>query len=237
MRLTARTRLKIYGTGGSMNEPLLIPLFKVKEYLGIEASDTTYDAFLTEQILIISDAFERYCGRKFLRSNYTQTFYRDELPSEWTRELFLCQYPVHSIASILVNDVEFTDYRLVKDTGLLRSRYGFFYSNVNIDESADELTVIYNAGFDILPATLRDVFYNLISERYNKKINNVDLNFGSNVQRVSIPGTISIDYDYTLESNSSGRAFGVIVRDSANVLDQFKSERKYIGVLREGYVH
>jgi len=209
---------------------ILQTLEQMKSYLGIE--DNSYDNFLIDQGEIISSAIETYCRRSFKRKNYTQTFYKDELLSSRERlgELRLYHYPIVSVASIFEGSEEVTDYRVVKDSGIIRRQYSFF-------TNSDEVTIQYSAGFNRLPPLLREVFYTLLNERYSKKQAGVDLSFGKNVQRVSIPGTISIDYDYTLDTNNRNTALGVIIGDNANVLDQFVSERTLIGSLREGYVY
>lgn len=215
---------------------MLVTLQQVKDNLGITVN--TYDQFLTDQINLISEAMELYCGRKFKKANYTQTFYRDEFNKDLVNEIYLHHYPVNSITSIVdANGDAITDYRLVPATGLIRSRERFF-ANYDFFRSIEgEMTVQYNAGYANLPYTLQSVIYSLVGERYNKKVAGVDLNFGTDVQRISIPGTISIDYDYTLQNNDSTTALGSILGSQINILDQFKSERKVIGTLREGYVY
>jgi hypothetical protein len=219
---------------------LLFDLNTMKTYFEIDESDTTYDSFLVDQGEIITDAMQRYCSRSFLKKRYVQEFFKDEYTNKgfnagFVGELFLYQYPLISIESIQEIDsedtaVDITDYRSVLDTALIRRRNGWFRSN-------EKLVVTYLAGYTRLPAVLRDVYFSLLSERYNKKVAGVALDFGKNVQRVSIPGTISIDYDYTLDTNNRNTAFGMIVGDQANVLDQFVSERRIMGTLREGYVY
>lgn len=208
---------------------MLVTLDDMKKNLGIELDDTTYDDFLTEQINIISEAMELYCGRKFLKKTYTQTFYRDEFPKDTVKELYLYHYPVHSIVDIDEGGDDLLGYRIVFSTGLMRLPTGFFRSDTELD-------ITYVAGYTELPYVLKNCIYSLVGERYSKKQSGIDLSFGSDVQRVSIPGTISIDYDYTLQNNDQTTALGVILGNQINVLDQFKSERKVIGTLREGYV-
>jgi hypothetical protein len=69
----------------------------------------------------------------------------------------------------------------------------------------------------------------IIEERYNKKKSGISLNFGSDVQRVSIAGTISVDFDYSLQSNERVSAYGTILGNYINVLDQYRSERVLTG--------
>ena len=75
-----------------------------------------------------------------------------------------------------------------------------------------------------------------MGERYNKKSSGVDLNFGSDVQRVSIPGAISIDFDYSLSNNERKSAYGVILGSNSNILDDWRSERSVIGSGKLEYV-
>ena len=68
----------------------------------------------------------------------------------------------------------------------------------------------------------------VVDER-NNKINNIAPNFGSNVQRLSIPGTMSIDFDYTLQANERSSSFGMFLGNYINVVDYYRSERVAIG--------
>ena len=199
---------------------MLDTLSNVKSRLGI--TDTTYDNFITQQIILISDAIEGYCRRKFLEADYEQTFYRGDYSPSKMLELF--HFPVSTITSIEEDGVAVdpTAYRLNKPTGrLIRTDGTFFYS--------EETVVTYTAGLTACPSPILSVLDNLVQERYNKKTSGVDLNFGSDVQRISIPGAISIDFDYTLNNNDRKAAFGVILGSNLNILDNYRSERAVLG--------
>lgn len=207
---------------------MLVLLDDVKNYLGIPLIDTTYDSFLNEQIQLASDTVEAYCGRKFLSATYTQTYYFDDF-NMYPKELALYMYPVTAIATIEEDNEPITDYRLQGPFGILTRKEGFF-------QAGDELVIEYTAGFTTLPSPIRQVVYNVVEERYNKKISGVSLNFGSDVQRLSIPGTISIDFDYTLTKNERTSAFGTILGNNLNILDAYRSERVLVGSGRLAYV-
>ena len=68
----------------------LVSLADMKTFLGVVGVDD--DAFLTEQLNLLSETIESYCGRIFSRLSYTQTFYADEMDTP-RRELFLYHYP------------------------------------------------------------------------------------------------------------------------------------------------
>lgn len=210
---------------------MLISLADVKSYLGIPTLDNTYDTFLTEQEEIISSSIEGYCGRKFLSATYTQHFYLEDFDYR-PKVVHTFHYPLISVTSIKeyatsLSDTPTTiaaaDYRIQKPYGVITSSDNSFFSNGNI------LEAIYVAGFATVPAPIKSVELSLIEERYNKKRSGISLNFGSDVQRISIAGTISVDFDYSLQSNERTSAFGTILGNHTNVLDQYKSERVIVG--------
>ena len=206
---------------------MLDTLSSVKSRLGITSSG--YDAFLAQQISLISEVIEAYCRRKFLTANYIQTFYKGDHYPSGTLTLFY--YPVSAVAVINEDavEVEADDFRIHKPSGTLIRKAGtFFYS--------DETVVEYTAGEATAPLPVLAVLDSLVQERYNKKISGVDLNFGSDVQRISIPGAISIDFDYTLTNNERKSAFGSILGSNANILDMYRSERAIIGSGQLEYV-
>lgn len=206
---------------------MIMSLAEVKSYLGI--TDSSQDNFLNQQIPIVSDAIEAYCRRRFSLTDFIQTFYREDYEREHIPFIFeTFHYPVKEITKITIGDTVYTgadlntNFRLHKPTGKIfdktRSLYGF-----------DQITVEYEAGFDPVPAMVQEVLCNLLQERINKKSAGVPLNFGSDVQRMSIPGVLSIDFDYTLTNNERSTTFGVILGNYLNVLDYYRSERALVG--------
>lgn len=209
----------------------MLTIAEIKDYLSI--TNTSYDSFLTTQEQIISEAIEGYCGRVFAARNYMQTFYERDFSGLPNNELNLFFYPVTTLTSV----VEKTDGTLVK-TITADILPHLSSGNLRILPSADcpsffgygnEVVVTYSAGYAAIPGPIKSVLLSLLEERYNKKINGVSLNFGSDVQRISIPGTISIDFDYSLQANERATAFGVILGNYVNVLDAYRSERSVIG--------
>lgn len=210
---------------------MLVTLVEVKDRLGI--TDNSYDDFLNEQIEFVSDVIEDYCGRKFLQASYTETFYADEILSKDIpkRKLYLYHYPTTSITSITLNG-EAMDHRLRKSTSrILRLDNGRMREIFDCD--TDVIEVNYDAGYASTPPIVKEVCLSIIEERYNKKTSGVGLNFGSDVQSVSIPGTMSIQFDYTLQTNERGRKYGQVIGNYANMLDPFRSERVIIGKIEE----
>lgn len=198
---------------------MLSTLSEVKSRLGITTSD--YDSFLTQQITLISDVIEAYCRRKFSATSWVQTFYKNELTDPHTIELY--HYPLITLDSVVVDDVAVTDTLILhKPTARIRKEDGgWLYGN--------EIVVSYDAGYAVIPSPILEVLDSLVQQRYNKKVAGVELNFGSDVQRISIPGAISIDFDYSLSNNERKSSYGTILGNYANVLDDWRSERSVIG--------
>jgi len=99
-----------------------------------------------------------------------------------------------------------------------------------------ELEVEYTAGYSDIPSVIEDVVFNVVEQRYNKKASGVALSFGNDVQRVSIPGVMSVDFDYTLQANERQSKYGMILGNYGNVLDPWRSERALIGEIKDNYV-
>lgn len=208
---------------------MLDTLTNVKSRLGIEVA--TYDSFLTQQIQLISDVIESYCRRKFLTDTYRQTFYREEMQSS-SGKLELFHFPVQSITSIEQDEVilDASNYRIHKPTGIITGSGGFKFF------TCKETVVEFVAGYDSCPTPVLSVLDSIVGERYNKKSSGVDLNFGSDVQRISIPGAISIDFDYSLSNNDRKSSYGTILGNNSNILDDWRSERSVIGSGKLEYV-
>lgn len=212
---------------------MIVSLEQMKEYLGLE--DTDFDDFLTEQLTLIQSTIEAYCRRSFEEKTYVQTFYSDD--HSYSKNLTLFHFPVTELQDGDVKeDGESLDeeaYRIHKPTGKIIRTDGnaFFYG-------VDSVEVTYKAGYASadMPPVVISAIKSLVQERYNKKKSGVDLNFGSDVQRISIPGAMSIDFDYSLQNNDRSSTFGLILGNYVNTLDFYRSERAIIGAGKISYV-
>jgi hypothetical protein len=209
---------------------MLVSLSDVRTYLN--ATSTNMDAWLTEQIEIISDTVEAYCGRTLLSADSTQTFYKDEFDLD-RNELLLANYPINTLTGIFEVDASTTmlNYRYHKPTGKIIPNEGYsFFDN------SDSVIIYYNAGYPTTPTPIKSVVYSLVEERYNKKNQGIALGFGNDVQSISIPGTISISYDYSLQANERKSNMGMILGNYINILDNYRSERPIIGSVGREYL-
>lgn len=226
----------------------LVSLEDMKSYLDIPVIDTDYDVFLQEQLDLYSSAVESYCGRKILADDYTQIYYKDDLIEDFEPKLPLYHYPINSIASVeeitssvgvdtLTTALSAYQYRVHNESGMAyriecgrkRSWFGGLSYETRIE-------IAYNAGYAATPLEIDSTIKSLVEERYNKKTSGVALGFGSDVQRVAIPGTISVDFDYSLQANERDVRYGMLLGNYVNNLDPFRSERVLIGSIRDNYV-
>lgn len=208
---------------------MLVSLADMKTYLGI--SGTTYDNFLTEQLTLVSDAIEAYTKRKFAQATWEEVLYSSDYAFNGKFKTY--HFPIISVTSILDQDdvaiVGADDYRIHKPTGTITRKSGYFFGT-------EETKIRYVAGYATIPPLIQAAVKSLVSERYNKKVSGVDLNFGSDVQRISIPGAIAIDFDYSLQNNDRATAFGGILGSQLNNIDYFRSERALIGSTKLTYI-
>jgi hypothetical protein len=214
---------------------MLVTLAQMKDYLNITSSD--YDAFLTEQIETVSEAIEAYCVRKFGLADYVETFYADEwikTNDRSSERLMLLAFPVVSLTEVR----KFSDDQdLVGEVLTTRPHFPTgMVDKIKFESRFQRISVTYRAGLNPVPAPVKQVVYSVVSERYNKRQAGVELNFGSDVQRISIPGSISIDFDYSLQNNDRKSAFGVILGANVNILDYYRSDRAVVHSSRLEYV-
>lgn len=220
----------------------LVTLDDMKTYLGISLVDTSQDAYLTGELNLFTETVLNYCNRVFEQTTVTETIYFENFSE--IRDYYLYHNPVISITSITEKqpnsaDVAITNYRINKRLGKLEilddSFYqkSFLFQNYNIGAS---LVMVYEAGYATVPLEIQESVKALIQGRYNKKQSGVDLNFGNNVQRISIPGVMGIDFDYTLNSNERKNKYGMLLGDYLNVFDNYRSERTIIGDSSEVYL-
>jgi len=218
----------------------LVTLDSVKTYLGIDPMDTTQDDFLNSEIALFDETVQNYCNRIFEVNTYTETIYYDDFKDSF--EHYLYHHPISTITSVTEKAPNATDevqeYRINKRTGglVVVDDYGKkkrLFTNYVIGAY---LEIVYDAGYATVPMEIQESIKALIQQRYNRRQSGVDLNFGNNVQRISIPGVMGIDFDYTLNSNERQNKYGMLLGDYLNVFDNYRSERTVIGDLTEVYL-
>jgi uncharacterized phiE125 gp8 family phage protein len=118
----------------------LITLSDLKTYL--EITDTTFDTILNDLIEAVSEEFETYTSRKFIQATYTDEYF----DGDGTRILWLPNWPIISVTSVVENDVTLTegneeDYIVYKEEGYLW-RVGTVWA-----EGVKNIKITYTAGY------------------------------------------------------------------------------------------
>ena len=218
---------------------MLVSLSDMKEYLGIAPGDTTYDDYLNGELSLFSNTVETYCNRKFEIDTYVERIYHRDFYNK--KDHLLYHTPIISIASAIEKAKDETDTTVNtlvnKRTGKLNilDDSEYFTAMFNNTGANGYMDITYDAGYSVVPLEVQEAIKSLIQARYNKKLSGVDLNFGANVQRISVPGVMGIDFDYTLSTNERTNKYGMILGDYQNVLDNYRSERTLIGDTEVSY--
>lgn len=225
---------------------MLVTLDEMKTYLGIDLVNTDSDVFLTREIGIISEAIELFCNRKFFAADYIQNFYIDDhIGINERQKLYLASFPLQSITSVkeIVEDdsgsseiiLSANQFRTNKSSAKIQR-----ISNGRVDNwfssTYNKIEITFNAGLSLIPETVKNVVYALVSERYSKDKSGANVNFGNDVQRMSIPGVMSLDFDYSLQNNERKNKFGMVLGNHLNVLDYFRSEAGVMANIKEVYL-
>lgn len=225
---------------------MLVTLSEMKTFLGITGS--VHDDFLTQEINAVTSAANGYCGRVLNQATYTQRYFEQFYPNSYDRKvLWTYHYPIISITSIEKitkdNDGNETAVAYASTERLTEDKIGRIYLTQKNGEflrwfedfsgSGKEIRIQYSAGYQTIPEDIKKAVYSIVQESYNQKVSELPLGFGNNVQRLSVPGVGSIDFDYTLQANERKIAWGMILGNWVNVFDSYRSERVLTGAIKE----
>lgn len=159
----------------------LTTLDVVKAYLNIGTQDKDKDDLLILMIMAATDFIEgqlvgvdemngSYCNRRFAATTYTSAIYT----GQGFRDLFMRQYPINSITTIIIDDT--TEFPSGSST---LAELDFYIDtdaagniiNTGIWPSGDpqNIVITYNAGFSTIPSDLQLAAIALISLRWLSK--------------------------------------------------------------------
>lgn len=159
----------------------LTTLAKVKEYLGIELTETSKDELLTRLLNSASATIENYCRRKFNAADYTETF--DGL----ARNIFPQQYPIISITNLTHDGALIEGYKN-KET----------YIDLG-DKYYGEITLSYRGGYEVIPEDLEQACIMLVDYYHKTDISNYSRTFADTgallSKPVAMPGHVKVLLD------------------------------------------
>jgi hypothetical protein len=135
---------------------------------------TLADSLLEIYINGVSKQIEKIIGRKILAADYTEKHKGTD-----GTELVLNNYPINSITSVSYIDdgteieaLDEYDYELDEESGILYKEDGWLlrgfssYMSDKIDFPKRHIKVVYNGGFEEVPADLKLICLRYISDNY-----------------------------------------------------------------------
>lgn len=138
----------------------LTSLQDVKETLGINAGTTTSDNLLTRKINQATEMIERYCGRRFKATTYTD----EEYDATYGSQLILRQRPINTLTSISQRN----STQNISSWDAIDPSFYFYDANAGLIEGVfsfgvgfggggwNRYKVTYNAGYTTIPSDLAE---------------------------------------------------------------------------------
>lgn len=160
----------------------LTTVANVKTYLGIAGSAD--DALIENLIDRVTNFVQKYCNRKFTKSNYDEYY-----DGSGTGYLLLPNYPIDSVTLLEIDDITkaSTDYAIYTDSGMIRLKNGQFTDGIL------NVHVTYTAGYANVPKDLEQACTEIVAMKYYSRGTE---KFGVTARSFGEGGTIS--YEKTL---------------------------------------
>lgn len=136
----------------------LCTLTDVKQYLGINTTNTDEDALINTFIDGVSALFESYCNRKF-----DDNYYTDVYSGHNNTKLYVRQYPITTVSGVYVNDVIIDDVDYYVGSNNIELLTGYFSAGRN------NIKINYTAGYVNIPDDLRLACMDEVVRRYKRK--------------------------------------------------------------------
>lgn len=175
-------------------------------------------ATINGSIAAYMTALRNYTGRWLTLSSWVDTFYH-------TNGIMLGEYPVATVASVIVNGVTIpsTDYVIDKDTGILyylsdgfpqQDFFGYFGQSPFYAQSswtgnrADTAVITYTAGYDPFPADLTMLLSSFVLDRLNalriQSSGGIQSLVSGNLRSVTVEGVGQVAFQESGSSFASG---------------------------------
>lgn len=146
----------------------LTSLANLKEYLGIVANDE--DSLLTNIINRSTDIIEKYCGRRFKETTYTE----EEYNGSGTTKINATNFPITAVTSKQRNygtagdanwdDLQDEFFKYLEDEGQ-------FYYQVGFNKGTKNYRFTYTAGYSTIPSDVEEACLALCSHVYTDRKN------------------------------------------------------------------
>ena len=126
----------------------------LKTLLGIPITDTSQDSVLKLTLEASWKFITNYCKRQFIKQEYSEI---QIFPDKRRKYIILSEYPVITVNSVKVNEIELTseDYLIDNRSGVIT-----LLSFENSDDSLfTKVEVVYTAGYEDIKQELPDLYF------------------------------------------------------------------------------
>lgn len=201
----------------------LITLEMVKEDLGIDAEDTTYDAEITAAMPVVDAWFENYCQRGLVQVEAAA----ETLTRIKSYRLNIWRYPVNNAVTVTIDGSAVS-----ADDLLLNSREGWLeYLNEKLIEG-NVILLDYDGGYppDSVPADLRNAYSRCVGDSagYGEGEATGSGGSGGDLKSINL-GSGALSVAFATDTNSGGISGGYDVtnvppelQDYAAILDYYR---------------
>jgi len=142
----------------------LTTLDNVHGWLGLDSSQTEDDVLLTRLISAASGFMQTCCNRQFALQSYAET--RD---GNGTVRLFLKQYPIAAVASLVISGQTIAAGDPVSAPGYYFDSYSLMLNGFAFRRGMANVAINYTAGFAAIPLDLEQACIELVGVKYKRK--------------------------------------------------------------------
>lgn len=192
----------------------LTTLVNVKSELSIASTVTTSDAVLRRYITSASSAAINYCNRVFVVESIQDKYLTKgatRLVGDRPDVLQLSRWPISELTSVVVDGTT-----LVDGTDFLTDLINGQLTKIDSDGNrrnwcGQSITVLYDGGFDAIPADVEDAVIRMVTKRYRAKGRDAAL------KQRNIPGVLEESFWIATGSDA-----GNMTPDIADILQNFR---------------
>lgn len=169
---------------------MIVTLSDIKKYLKIEATDTTYDSFLTLWLQKAQDLVEEYCNQIF----EVKRFDDEIVDGSGSNFIYVKHLPLKRVIS-----VQYTDDNITWNEwdGKIRMNDYVIYSDKKFPKGVGNIKVSYEAGWTNPPGLVYKVITEIVAEVWQEGPGLSRLGLASG--GTSIQGSVSRNYRDLLE--------------------------------------
>lgn len=140
----------------------LTTLSDVREFLGI--TGTTDDVLIQRLITSASDYIQSWLNRSFAVKSYTQ-----KLSGNGGYIQSFSSYPVLSVSSVIIDGITINESSTFQSNGYVFDEKFLFLKGYRFNRGCLNVTLIYSAGYSVVPFEISQTCVDLVSLRYKER--------------------------------------------------------------------